>query len=116
LKIVKDGIDRFDGTDAERHYQQEIQRKLRRKPPSNDTEEEWTCRKETLITTAQDIIGEKQYEKNEEWYDQEFREIKEVKREDRLKCIQRSTRANQEDYNRKRTAGVRLCRKKKREY
>jgi Asp-tRNA(Asn)/Glu-tRNA(Gln) amidotransferase A subunit family amidase len=32
-----------------------------------------------------------------------------------LKCIQRSTRANQEDYNRKRIAAYRVYRRKKRE-
>jgi hypothetical protein len=73
------------------------------------------CTKETLITSAQDIIGEKQHQRNEEWYDQECREIIEVKREARLKCIQHSTRANQEDYNRKRRAAARVCCKKKRE-
>ena len=55
-----------------------------------------------LITLAQNIIGEKQNERNEEWCDQECREIIEAKREARLKCIQRNTRANQEEYNRKR--------------
>jgi len=73
------------------------------------------CIKETLITSAQDIIGEKQHKRNEEWYDQECREIIEVKREARLKCIQCSTRANQEDYNRKRIAAARVCHRKKRE-
>ena len=73
------------------------------------------CIKETLITSVQDIIGEKQRERNEEWYDQECREIIEVKREARLKCIQHSTRANKEDYNRKRIATARVCRRKKRE-
>jgi hypothetical protein len=62
---------------------------------------------------SENIIGEKQYERNEEWYDQECREIIEVKREARLKCIQRSTRANQEIYNRKGIAAARLCSKKK---
>jgi hypothetical protein len=50
-------VDKFDKTDVERHYQEEIQQNLQRKPPSNDTEEEWMCIKETLITSAQDIIG-----------------------------------------------------------
>jgi len=45
--------------------------------------------KEMLVTSAQNIIGEKQNERNEEWYDQECREMKEAKREARLKCIQR---------------------------
>ena len=56
-------VDNLNETDVERCYQQEIQQKLQRKPPSNDIEEEWTCIKETLITSAQG--------RNEEWYDQE---------------------------------------------
>ena len=107
-------VDKFDDTDVERHYQQEMQQKLQRNPPSNDKGEEWMCIKETLITSAQDVIGEK-HERNEEWYDQECRETVEVKRAARLKCIQRSTRANQEDYNRKRIAASRVCRRKKRD-
>ena len=57
-------VDKFYETDVERYYQQEVQWKLQEKPPSNDTKEEWTCIKETLITTVQSIIGEKQYERN----------------------------------------------------
>jgi len=38
-----------------------------------------------------------------------------AKREARLKCIQRNTRANQEQYNRKRIAAARVCCRKKRE-
>jgi len=57
----------------------------------------------------------KQNEINEEWYDQECREIIEIKQQARLKCLQRNTRANQEDYNRKRIAAARICRRNKRE-
>jgi hypothetical protein len=70
---------------------------------------------ETIITSARNIIEEKQNERNEELCDQECREIIEVKREARLKYIQRNTRTNQEEYNRKRTAAARVCRRKKRE-
>jgi endonuclease/exonuclease/phosphatase family metal-dependent hydrolase len=77
-------VDKFYETDVECYYQQ-VQRKLQEKPPSNDIEEEWTCIKEILITTAQNIVGEKQYERNDDWYDQECREIIETKREARLK-------------------------------
>jgi hypothetical protein len=68
-----------------------------------------------IITSAQNIIGEKQNERNEEWYDQECREIIEVKWEARLKCIQHNTRDNQEEYYRKRIAAARVCCRKKRE-
>jgi len=93
-------VDKFDETDVEHYYQQEAQWKLQEKPMSNDIEEEWTCIEETLITSAQNIIGEKQNERNKEWYDQECREIIEAKWEARLKCIQCNTRANQEEYYR----------------
>jgi hypothetical protein len=64
-------VDKFDEVEVERYYQQEVQRKLQERPPSNDIEEERTCIKETLITSAQYVIGEKQNERNEEWYYQE---------------------------------------------
>jgi hypothetical protein len=63
-------VDKFYETVVERYYQQEVQWKLQEKPPSNDTKEEWTCIKETLITTVQSIIGEKQYERNKHWFDE----------------------------------------------
>ena len=64
----------------------------------------------------QNVIGEKKYERNEEWYDQECREMTKAKREARLKCIQRHTRTNQEEYNRIRIAAARVCRKKREKY
>jgi len=68
-----------------------------------------------MITSAQNAIGEKQNERNEEWYDQECREMIKAKWEARLKCIEHNTRANQEEYNRKRIAAARVCHRKKRE-
>jgi len=68
-------VDKLNENDVECCYKQEIQQKLQSKPPTNDIQEEWTCIKETLITSVQDIIGEKEHERNEEWYDQEYQEI-----------------------------------------
>jgi len=73
-------IDKLDETEVQCHYQQEIQKELQGKSPSNDTEEEWTHIKEAIITSAQKEIGEKQNERNEEWYDQVCRETIKAKR------------------------------------
>jgi hypothetical protein len=108
-------VDKFDETDVQHYYQQDVKWKLQEQPPSNNTEAERTCIKEMLITSAQNIIGEKQNKRNEEWYDQECREIIEAKCEAGLKCIQCNTRANQEEYNRKRIAAARACCRNKRE-
>jgi len=40
-------VDKLNETDFECCYQQVIQQKLQRKPPTNDIEDEWTCIKET---------------------------------------------------------------------
>ena len=98
----------FNETDIERCYQQEIQQKMQRKPPSNDTEEEWTC------ITDFNYISPRHNERNEERHGHKCREVIEEKRKARLKCTQCSTRANQ-NYNRKRIAAARVCRRKKRE-
>jgi hypothetical protein len=108
-------IDKLNETDVQCYYQQEVQQKLQGKLTSNDIGEEWTQIKEAIITSAQNVIGEKQNERNEEWYDQECREMIKAKREARLKCIQRNTRANQEEYHRKRITATRVCSRKNRE-
>ena len=45
-------VDKFDETDIEHDYQQEVQQKLEEKTPTNNTEEEWACIKEMLTTSA----------------------------------------------------------------
>jgi len=60
-------IGKFDEID-ERRYQQEVQQKLQEKPPVNNIEEEWAHIKDTIISSAQNVIGETQNGKNE-WYD-----------------------------------------------
>ena len=108
-------IDKLDETEVQCHYQRQIQKELQGKLPSNDIEEEWTYIKEAITTSAQNVIGKKQNERNEEWYDQECQEMIKAKWEARLKCIQRNTRANQEEYNTKRIAAATVCHRKKRE-
>jgi hypothetical protein len=107
--------DKLDETEVQCHYQQEIKKELQGKPPSNDREEEWTYIKEVITTSAQNVPGEKQNERNEEWYDQECREMIKAEQQARFKCIQCNTRASQEEYNKKRISAARVCRRKKRE-
>jgi exonuclease III len=54
---------KFDEIDVERCYQQEVQQKLQEKPPANNIEEEWAYIKDTIISTAQNVIGKIQIEK-----------------------------------------------------
>jgi endonuclease/exonuclease/phosphatase family metal-dependent hydrolase len=114
-KRIRWNISKFDEIGVECRYQQEVQQKLQEKPPAENIEEEWALIKDTIISSVHNVIGEVQNRKNEEWYDQECREIIEAKRKARLKCIQRNTRTNQEEYNQKRIVAARVRRRKKRE-
>jgi Metal-dependent hydrolase len=60
---IRWNIDKFEEIGVERYYQQEVQQKLQEKPPSNNIEEEWTRIKETIITSAQSVIGENKMRK-----------------------------------------------------
>jgi len=81
---------------------------MQRKPPSNNTEEEWTC------ITDFNYMSPRHNERNEERHDHKCREVIEESREAGLKFIQCSTRVNQ-DYNSNRIAAARVCCTKKRE-
>jgi len=56
-------IGKFDEIDVECRYQQDVQQKLQEKRPENNSEEEWACIKDTIISSAQNVIGETQYGK-----------------------------------------------------
>ena len=62
-------VDKFYETDVECHYQQYY--KSCKENYHLMIQRKNGCVKKTLITSAQDIIGEKQHERNVEWYDQE---------------------------------------------
>ena len=115
-KITKKfNLGKFEDVNIKKQYQEELNKKLENINESHNIEEEWACIKQTILETAKEVIGQAPKAKNEEWFDDECRRAVEMKKQAKLKCLQRNTRSNKDDFNKKKTYAYRLCRKKKRE-
>ncbi|XP_055388146.1 uncharacterized protein LOC129616516, partial [Condylostylus longicornis] len=79
-------------------------------------DDEWNEIETALIESARNVIGQKQMQRNAEWFDNECREAIKIKNETRQKTLQRCTRANMENYTEKRRIATKLCRNKKKLY
>ena len=63
---------------------------------------------------AYDDVGTKINTKNTGWFDEDCRKAIKAKNEARKKCIVRDTRANKEEYMKRRNEASKICRDKKR--
>jgi hypothetical protein len=63
---------------------------------------------------AHDDVGTRMNTKNAGWFDENCRKAIKVKNEVRKKCIIRDTRANKEEYMKRRKEARKTCRDKKR--
>jgi hypothetical protein len=64
---------------------------------------------------AHDDVGTRINTKNAGWFDEDFRKAIKVKNEERKKCVIRDTRANKEEYMKRRNKARKICRDDKRE-
>ncbi|PSN43121.1 hypothetical protein C0J52_10468 [Blattella germanica] len=114
-KIKKWNLNKLEESNIKSRYQEKLKIKFESNDNSNNIEEVWSQIKDNILDTTEEILGEAIKNKNEEWYDDDCRAIIETKRLARLKCLQRNTRANANEYNKVRVTAYRMCRKKKRE-
>ena len=82
----------------------------------NGIEGKWKNLKDSIQSAAEEILGRKQVEAKNDWYDDECKQAIEERNQARIKMLQRTTRAVSEDYSQKRNIAKKICRKKKRQY
>jgi hypothetical protein len=70
---------------------------------------------QAIKATAEEIIGEKNYKKDEEWFDEECATYIREKNKARQKMLQKETRSNYEEYQELRRKTNRRCKRKRRE-
>ena len=80
-----------------------------------DVQTEWNKIKKGILEAAEETIGEKMGNRNEEWFDEEFRAAIQEKNNMRKNMLQRMTRSSKEIYRECRKRANKLCREKKRE-
>ncbi|PSN47875.1 hypothetical protein C0J52_01235 [Blattella germanica] len=66
---------------------------------TEDIETNWLNIKNAVIETADDVLGQTEKQRNEDWFDDECHKAVELKKLARLKYLQRNTRATEEEYN-----------------
>jgi hypothetical protein len=95
-------------------YEKNIAQKLNEIDLCPDIELEWDNLKTIMNDVAYDDVGTRINTKNAGWCDEDCRKAIKVKNEARKKCVIRDTRANKEEYGKRRNEATKICRNKKR--
>jgi len=77
---------------------------------------EWENIKSTILESAEEIIKTREKLIRNEWWDEEYKEAIPKKNIVRKKCLQKRTRANQEQYTQARKEANKICKEKKKQW
>jgi hypothetical protein len=117
-KRIKYNTDKLKEEDINEIYQETISQALEnnKRREHIDIEYEWKTIKEAISNAAQSVLGKTVRQEKKPWYDEECRRAVQRRNEVRLKMINRSTRANTEEYKLARSEARSVCRRKKQDY
>jgi len=83
---------------------------------TRSVEQDWQNIKNIMLETAKDTIQLQTGITRNEWRDDECKEAIKEKNIARGKCLQRRTRATQDEYEKKRNIATKICRNKKKQW
>jgi endonuclease/exonuclease/phosphatase family metal-dependent hydrolase len=122
MKVVKQtGGSRKNGWDVEklnhtRHndeYKKEMRKKLETREEEVDIDEEWKNLKESIIDTAETVLGRRTTRKRKEWFDEECEKRTEAKNQARNRWLKTGNLKDLENYKEKRKEATKYCKHKK---
>ncbi|XP_055388330.1 uncharacterized protein LOC129616782 [Condylostylus longicornis] len=117
LRRVKWDSDKLKDNEITQQFQNSVKNLMHETDYTfENIDDEWNEIETALIESARNVIGQKQMQRNAEWFDNECRKAIKIKNEARQKTLQRCTRANMENYKEKRRIATKLCRNKKKLY
>lgn len=108
-------VGKLESNELTKEYQRNIADSLSKNSNDESTsvEEDWKNIKCAILSAADQIIGKKQFRRNQDWFDQECMDAIRIKNAARLKMLERYIRRTREDYNEKGRSAKRICRDKK---
>ena len=111
-------MDKLKDISHRNQYQQVLDSKLTEITYNENAivDEQWKVIKETVMEVAKQTVGEKIGKRNEEWFDEECREVIKQKNTDRLQMLQKKTRLASEKYKESRKKATKIIRNKKKVY
>jgi hypothetical protein len=98
----KRDVIKLQNPDIKNKYKKNIAQKLNETDLSPDVELEWDNLKTIINDVAYDDVGTRINTNIAGWFDEDCRKAIKVKNEARKKCIIRDTRANKEEYMKRR--------------
>jgi hypothetical protein len=81
-----------------------------------DVNTEWQQIKDSVLNAAIEVIQNENKKPQNEWWDDECRKVTEEKNLARMKCINRRTRINQNNYKQEREIANCVCKRKKKKW
>jgi hypothetical protein len=100
-----------------REYRNEIENFLQ--TPSNIEDQTleiiWKHIKQSINKASEKILGYYTKKKRNEWYDEEYRTVLEIRNAARMKMLQRKTRTNIQEYKKAQREAKLVCKRKKRQ-
>ena len=93
-----------------------MNKRLNTQEETHSVEQDWQNIINVMLETAKDTIHLQTWITCNEWWDDECKEAIKEKNIARGKCLQRRTRATQEEYEKKRNIATKICRNKKKQW
>ncbi|PSN29855.1 hypothetical protein C0J52_28339 [Blattella germanica] len=119
-KNLKWNIEKLKESEPSQIYQDTIKRKLEelqtQSQEQEQIEQQWNTIKKVVIETATETIGVKTRKRNEEWFNDECKEVIRQKNQDRLRVLQKATRQACDKYKESRKKANKIIRKNKKAY
>ena len=94
-------------------YSNRLNERLNTQEETFSVEQDWQNIKNVMLEAAKDAIQIQARITRNEWWNDEYKEAIREKNIARGKCLQRRTRATQEEYEKKRHIATKICRNKK---
>jgi len=97
-------------------YNKRLHDRLENQEETQNVEQDWQNIKTAILEAAKETVQTQPRIIYNEWWDEECKEARKEKNIAREKCLQRRTRATQEEYEKKRRMATKICRRKKKHW
>ncbi|KAH0818455.1 hypothetical protein GEV33_004336 [Tenebrio molitor] len=94
-------------------YKKEMRKKLETREEEVDIDEEWKNLKESIMDTAETVLGRRTTRKRKKWFDEESEKITEAKNQARNRWLNTGNLRDFENYKEKRKEATKYCKHKK---
>jgi hypothetical protein len=106
-------VEKLNHTRHNDEYKKEMRKKLETREEEVDIDEEWKNLKESIMDTAETVLGRRTKRKRKEWFDEECEKRTEAKNQARNRWLKTGNLKDLKNYKEKRKEETKYCKHKK---